>query len=80
MITEIQSIIQYHLSRDSKNKVDNIFITGGVGSMKPLVEYIANQIGFELYEFKILDRVLVGYNGGYDIPTYINVLGSLVRR
>ncbi len=80
LITEIQGIIRYHISRDSKNKVDNIFITGRIGSLKPLVEYIANQIGFEPYEFKILERVLVGYDGGYDIPTYINVLGALVRR
>ncbi len=80
LITEIQGIIRYYISRDSKNKVDNIFITGGIGSLKPLVEYISNQIGFEPYEFKILERVLVGYDGGYDIPTYINVLGALVRR
>jgi len=80
MITEIQEILRYHISRDSKNKVDNIFITGGIGSIKPLVDYIADQVGFELYEFKVLDRVLIGYNGGYDIPAYVNVLGSLVRR
>jgi len=80
MITGIQEILRYHISRDSKNKVDNIFITGGIGSIKPLVDYIADQIGFELYEFKVLDRVLVGFNGGYNIPPYINVLGSLVRR
>jgi type IV pilus assembly protein PilM len=80
MIDEISDIIRYHISRDSRNKVDNVFITGGISSMKSLVAHIVEQIGIELYEFEILDRVLVGYDGSYDIPSYINVLGSLVRR
>ncbi len=80
IVSEINDIIRYHITRDSKNTIDNIFITGSISSMDPLVDYITKNIGLDLYEFKIIDKVLVGYDGSYDIPAYINLLGSFVRR
>lgn len=80
LIDEINDIIRYHISRDSQNNVDNIFVTGGLANISEIVKYIEDSIGFTVYEFKILDKILVGYDGKYEIPEYINVLGALIRR
>lgn len=79
-VSEIDDIIRYHISRDSKNRVDHIFITGDMIRVTPIIKYIEERIGLSPFKMDSSEKITMGFKDEINLPMYINVLGSLVRK
>ena len=80
-LNEIEKIFRYYTSRSTGNTIDNIYIYGGSSNMDGISNYI--QEFFNIPTSKISSLANVKLNNdleGTDISSYMNAIGSLIRR
>jgi type IV pilus assembly protein PilM len=79
LVDEVSNVIRYHISRDSQNSVDNIYITGGIINQPEVKEILENRLGLPTCEFNDLDKMIANTTINNDISSYFPVLGAMVR-
>jgi len=79
LVDEISNVIRYHISRDSMNTVDNIYITGGIINQKEVKEILEERMGLPTCEFEELNKMITNTTITSDISSYFPVLGAMVR-
>jgi len=79
LVDEISNVIRYHISRDSHNAVDNIYITGGIINQPEVKEILEERMGLPTCEFNDLDKMITNTTLNNDISSYFPVLGAMVR-
>lgn len=79
LVDEIANVIRYHISRDSRNSVDYIYITGGLINKPEIKEILEKQLDLPDFEFDELERLITNITITSDVSSYFPVLGAMVR-
>lgn len=72
----IQSVIRYHTSRNTENKVDLILLQGGYSKLNGICEIFSKNMDIETARLESLDNVK--FDG--DLSIFANAIGGLIRR
>ncbi|MBI9014336.1 MAG: pilus assembly protein PilM [Clostridiales bacterium] len=76
---EVSNVIRYYISRDIKNEVKKIYITGGIVN-QPEIKYILEErLDLPTCSFDNLDRLIVSSDKIDDTSSFYAVLGAMVR-
>jgi len=76
---EVSNVIRYYTSRDSRNEVQKIYVTGSIVN-QPEVKYILEErLDLPTCSFDNLDRLIVSSDKIDDTSSYFAVLGAMVR-
>ena len=78
---EIDRIFKFYKSRDIGNKIDRIFIYGGVSKTKGIESYLSGRFATKARRIKELSNVYFEDNrdGEASIEKYVNAIGALIR-
>jgi type IV pilus assembly protein PilM len=79
LLEEVNNVTRFFISRDSKNVIDSIYLTGGLVNHKVLTDLVFASLKKEKYEFENTDKFIVGYEGD-DLSSYIALFGSFIRK
>ncbi|WP_240840834.1 type IV pilus assembly protein PilM [Acidaminobacter sp. JC074] len=79
LVDEISNVIRYHLSRDSSNSVDNIYITGGIINQPEIKDLLIERLDLPTFEFESLENIITNTPITTDVASYFPVLGAMVR-
>ena len=79
--SEIDRIFKFYKSRDIGNKIDRIFIYGGVSKTKGIESYLSGRFATKVRRVKELSNVYFEDNrdGEASIEKYVNAIGALIR-
>ena len=79
--SEIDRIFKFYKSRDIGNKIDRIFIYGGVSKTKGIESYLSGRFATKVRRIKELSNVYFEDNrdGEASIEKYVNAIGALIR-
>ncbi len=76
---EVSNVVRYYISRDSRNEVQQIYVTGSIVN-QPEVKYILEErLDLPTCNFDNLDRLIVSSDKKDDTSSYYAVLGAMVR-
>lgn len=79
--SEIDRIFKFYKSRDIGNKIDRIFIYGGISKTKGIESYLSGRFTTKVRRIKELSNVYFEDNrdGEASIEKYVNAIGALIR-
>ena len=79
--SEIDRIFKFYKSRDIGNKIDRIFIYGGISKTKGIESYLSGRFATKVRRIKELSNVYFEDNrdGEASIEKYVNAIGALIR-
>jgi len=80
-IRDIDRLFKYFLSRESGNKIDEIYLCGGSSKLKGLDTYIKNE--FQTPTYNLRDTIEGKYSSGVldkNLESYLNAVGAIIRR
>lgn len=78
---EIEKIIKYYTTRAMENKIDKVFIYGGISLYKDMDKYMEDRLSLSAERIKSIDKIVFADKIlEKEIPMYINVIGSIIRR
>jgi len=76
---EVSNVIRYYTSRDSRNEVQGIYVTGSIVN-QPEVKYILEErLDLPTCNFDNLEKLIVSSDKIDDTSSYYAVLGAMVR-
>ena len=79
--SEIDRIFKFYKSKEIGNKIDRIFIYGGISKTKGLESYLSGRFAIKVRRIKELSNVYFEDNrdGEASIEKYVNAIGALIR-
>ncbi|CDM67704.1 type IV pilus assembly protein PilM [Clostridium bornimense] len=79
--SEIDRIFKFYKSKDIGNKIDRIFIYGGISKTKGIESYLSGRFTTKVRRIKELSNVYFEDNrdGEASIEKYVNAIGALIR-
>ena len=79
--SEIDRIFKFYKSKEIGNKIDRIFIYGGVSKTKGIESYLSGRFATKVRRVKELSNVYFEDNrdGEASIEKYVNAIGALIR-
>ncbi|MBN2796276.1 MAG: type IV pilus assembly protein PilM [Clostridia bacterium] len=80
LVEEINYVIRFYISRDSKNKVDEIYFTGGIARYEDVMAYLAKTVQLKQFYFRNLSKMIQGIPEDSDFKSFITLVGAMIRR
>lgn len=80
LVEEINNVIRFYMSRDAKNKVDNIYFTGGIANYDDVTTHLEHALQIEKFQFRNLQGMLQGLDKKEDLSSYFTLVGAFIRR
>lgn len=78
---DLERVFQYYKTRGSNNKIDEIFLYGGVSNLKGIVEYLSNALSLPVNTIKEFDNIKIDKHcDKIDIKLFLNALGAIIRK
>lgn len=80
-VDDIDRIFKYYTTRGMGNSIEQIYLYGGSSRLKGLDEYLQDAFGIPTSCISSLTNVNIGqYTGDAALGSYINALGTMIRR
>ena len=79
LIEEVRNVLKFYISRDSLNKIDHIYLTGGLSNVKGMCNYLEKIVSIPVYTIENIDKVVEGVDSNENLDQYINAFGALIR-
>ena len=80
-VEDIERIFKYYTTRSPGNTIDAIYIYGGVAEMNGLEQYLEDSFGISTSKISSLSNISIGgFSGDGGFSSYINALGTIIRR
>ncbi|MFZ5353579.1 MAG: type IV pilus assembly protein PilM [Bacillota bacterium] len=79
-LEEIQRMFQYYTSRDTGNRIDEIYIYGGSSNLTGLEEYIRFVMTMPVHKIKSMSSVKLSKPEGAQLEYCLNAIGAILRK
>jgi type IV pilus assembly protein PilM len=80
-IDEIERIFKYHMTRNTGNRLDVIYLYGGSANLNGIAGYMEEAFNIPVKKIKTISSVNTdNIKGNIDLGLYANALGAMVRR
>jgi len=78
---DLQRVFQYYKTRDEKNKIDEIYLYGGMSNLKDLAAYLSNASSLPVNTIKEFGNIKIDKQcGKIDIELFLNAFGAIIRK
>ena len=80
ILEELERIIQFYKNK-SKSNIDNIYIFGGITSIKNIEGYLEEKLNIKVSKINEIKNVNLGNDALFtqDVSLYLNALGAIIR-
>lgn len=80
ILEELERIIQFYKNK-SKSDIDNIYIFGGVSSIKNIDVYLEEKLNIKVSKINEIKNVNLGNDALFteDVSLYLNAIGAIIR-
>lgn len=76
----VQRVFQFYISRHAGNKIDQVYLFGGLANNETLVQYFEHEFSMPVEVVSQLSTVTLGGKAkSIDLKRYLNMLGCLAR-
>lgn len=80
-IDDLQRVFQYYKTRDAKNKIDDIYIYGGVSNLKGIDEHLSIGLGLPVHKIKDFGNIKIDKHcDKISIEIFLNAIGAIIRK
>ncbi|MGL5379677.1 pilus assembly protein PilM, partial [Clostridium sp.] len=81
MLEELGRVLQFYKNKTVGNKIDKIYIYGGLAELTGLDKYLSNNLKINTEKINTLGNVDITNKEilNESITSYINVIGSIIR-
>lgn len=77
----VEKIMQYYITQNVNNRIDHVYLYGGITGMNGFDQYVQNAYSMPAYMINNLTNVSCeSFVGGDDLSLYVNALGTMIRR
>ncbi|MGB7606078.1 MAG: type IV pilus assembly protein PilM [Lutisporaceae bacterium] len=78
---DLERVFQYYKTRGSNNKIDEIYLYGGVSNIKGLVAYLSSASSLPVNTIKEFANIKIDKHcDKIDIKLFLNALGAIIRK
>lgn len=78
MMYELERVLQFYRNKSVGNKIDHLFILGGLSHLEGLPHYMSNKLNLPVSQLNELKQVTFEKQTD-DVYDYINAIGAMIR-
>lgn len=78
MMYELERVLQFYRNKSVGNKIDHLFILGGLSYLEGLPQYMSNKLNVPVSQLNGLKQVTFEKQAT-DVYDYINAIGAMIR-